>query len=85
MQPMNQEQLMKYIMELGFFLDDAVLYLDMHPDCREALKNYHEVKALYEEAVSIYEASYAPLRNRGVESDCEWTWINAPWPWEGVC
>ncbi len=40
---MNQSdkaQMLRYIQELGFAIDDVVLYLDTHPTDEEALKYY---------------------------------------------
>lgn len=81
---MNQKALLKIIYETGFALDDTILYLDTHPDCKEALSYYHKMKEIYEQAFSDYEENYGPLLATGVTCKNKWEWVNAPWPWEGV-
>lgn len=85
MQQMDRNELLSYINVYGFAVDDTVLYLDTHPDCKEALNYYKEVSQKYQEAVAMYETTYGPLRASSVECSNEWTWIRDPWPWEGVC
>lgn len=85
MQQMDKKELLSYINVYGFAVDDTVLYLDTHLDCKEALNYYEMVSRKYQEAVAMYETTYGPLRASGVECNNEWTWIRDPWPWEGVC
>ena len=79
----DMNPLLVQIYELGFAMDDVVLYLDTHPADQEALQYYQEVKRLRDEAVSYYEASYGPLFYGDVDVNTQgWSWINDPWPWE---
>lgn len=77
--------LMKQVYETGFALVDLVLYLDTHPEDKEALNYYYYVADLYEQAAKAYEEQCGPLTTEGVMDENYWTWINDPWPWEGVC
>lgn len=83
-QRMNRQQLMEWIMMLGFCSVDMALYLDTHPTDVDALDYYKQCRELYEDARKTYEASYGPLTIGGVNSDSEWTWVEGPMPWEGV-
>lgn len=75
--------LLMQIYEIGFAMDDIVLYLDTHPTDQNALNYYQEVKRLRDEAMCTYEASYGPLLNSDVDVSSQgWSWINDPWPWE---
>ena len=75
--------LLAQIYEIGFAMDDIVLYLDTHPTDQNALTYYQEVKRLQDEAVGYYEATYGPLFYGDVDvSKDGWSWINDPWPWE---
>ena len=58
-------KLMKRIDDASFAMDDVILYLDTHPDDRNALNYYRYVVALRKEAVKAYEASFGPLTIEG--------------------
>ena len=63
--------------------DDVILYLDTHPDDRNALNYYRYVVALRKEAVKAYEASFGPLTIEDADDACTWSWLTERWPWEG--
>lgn len=77
--------LMQRINEASFAMDDVVLYLDTHPDDRDALNYYHYVVGMRKEAMDAYESQFGPLMPDAVTSDCKWTWMTEKWPWEGEC
>ena len=37
MNTMSQKQLMRFITEVSFAMDDIALYLDLHPTCKQAM------------------------------------------------
>ena len=78
-------ELLKFITEVSFALNDVTLYLDTHPDDCEALKYYEKYKKQRHQAVCEYEKCYGPLLAYNVNSDNKWSWICTPWPWEGEC
>ena len=80
---MNREQLMKRIQELGFTVDDAVLYLDTHPNCPHAMAYYRVQQDLLRQARQEYQQKYGPLTVHHVQGET-WAWAQQPWPWEGV-
>lgn len=76
------EQIIK-IQELGFACVDLNLYLDNHPDDKNAVSIYNSLSKQYESAICAYEKKYGPLLNFGHgTSACPWQWIDEPWPWE---
>lgn len=75
----------KNIYELSFALVETALYLDTHPNCREALEYYHQIRKQYMEAVEEYNHTCAPLTIDHVHSEDDWAWARTPWPWEGGC
>ncbi|MDO5408104.1 MAG: spore coat protein CotJB [Eubacteriales bacterium] len=75
-------ELLRKVYETGFALDDAALYLDTHPTDREAMKYYQCVQQANRDAVQAYERVHGPLMINRVESE-DWSWNDAPWPWEG--
>lgn len=79
-----QEELLQFIYETGFAIDDIVLFLDTHPDDEKALAYYHKYKTLHDEAMKEYAKNYGPLLKTQVNSENCWTWNAEPWPWEGV-
>lgn len=79
----NINPLLAQVYEIGFAMDDVVLYLDTHPMDQQALEYYQQVRRLRDEAVSQYEASVGPLFFSSVDVGRNgWNWINDPWPWE---
>ena len=91
-------KLMKRIDDASFAMDDVILYLDTHPDDRNALNYYRYVVALRKEAVKAYEASFGPLTIEDADDACTWSrlsayyrllhfrppyWLTERWPWEG--
>ena len=58
------------------------LYLNTHPFDEEALALYQDTA---DEAMDVreeYESKYGPLTANVAATECEWLWINNPWPWE---
>ena len=84
-QRMNKQQLMEWIMMLGFCAIDMALYLDTHPCDTDALNYFNQCNELYQDARNSYEEMYGPLTIHGVNSESSWTWVEGPLPWEGVC
>jgi hypothetical protein len=85
---MNQNgcnELLKFIYEVGFAIDDVVLYLDTHPTDQNALAYYAEYRDLRKHAMKEYTQCCGPLTDEDVDVTNYWTWINQPWPWEGEC
>lgn len=80
----DQEQLLQWINMVSFACTDAVLYLDTHPDCSEALAFYQKHVSLRKQALEEYARLYGPLTlDTAASTGNNWAWINHPWPWEG--
>ena len=71
------------LMALDFAIDELGLYLDTHPDDREALDLFHSYINLSRQGREKYEEMYGPLDRRYISANGKYTWINNPWPWEG--
>lgn len=84
---MNRRELLEYINQVSFAVDDVKLFLDTHPQDEEALEYFHNYQEKRNEALREYAAAYGPLTIDTVSEDCDrWNWINEPWPWqEGGC
>lgn len=73
--------LMRRIQELDFARVETQLFLDTHPDCRQALEYYHRLMRELEPLVVEYTAKHGPLTPSAVSTEC-WNWIDGMWPWQ---
>lgn len=80
----EQTRLMRLIQNYSFAVTEAVLYLDTHPHCRQAIRFYDKYRRLYRESVQLYEQKFGPMTMYGNECGDHWQWTEEPWPWE-VC
>ena len=66
-----------------FSMYDTMLYLDIYPECKEALSYYHK---LLEERDALRSALAKRCKRptTAAENSCDesWDWIASPWPWE---
>ena len=62
MNKMNKKQLLRFITEVSFALDDIALYLDLHPDCTKALSSYDNYQS-----IEKFQGTTAALIKRGVD------------------
>lgn len=79
---MNRRALMNKISALGLATHEAVLFLDTHPTCREAMEYFTASKQALDQTVYEYEQCYGPLTAFSTNTENGWTWIDSPWPWE---
>lgn len=79
----EQERMMQAVYTNGFAADDARLFLDTHPQSREALEYYKKKTELYQIARSRYEEKYGPISVENAAMGDHWGWAEHPWPWEG--
>lgn len=81
-QKMDKKRCMINIYQLGFALNEAVLFLDTHPSDAEALNYYNDIKEKFNKVVDIYSDNFGPLLNSNVTSENYWMWVATPMPWE---
>lgn len=74
--------LLRQIMELEFTAIELNLFLDTHPDSREALADYKAVNERLTALRAEYERQCGPLLPFSAGGDECWNWIEEPWPWE---
>lgn len=75
-----RKELMYKIQQLAFAKTESELFLDTHPECRQALEYFKEVVKNLESAVEEYSAKYGPISSSDVEGE-KWTWTESMWPW----
>lgn len=83
MKDMTREELMGKIRELQFAAVELNLFLDNHPENKQALSDYNKISEDLCELKKMYEEKCGPLTNYGyAPSQYPWQWVNEPWPWE---
>ena len=79
----EQEERLLNLDQLAFAAHELNLYLDIHPDDRNALNEFNRYRKMAIEAMNTYENQYGPL---SVDSDTleayPWAWEGTTWPWE---
>ena len=82
--PMNEQaELLTYVDMYTFAMTDLNLYLDVHPDDKEALQLFNEYRKQAIEATKNYENKYGPLQlTSNSLNTFPWAWDNEPWPWD---
>lgn len=81
----EQMELLEFINQISFMLDDIALYLDTHPKCQKALETYGYYRKLRHDAIKDYSKMYTPLNKYNVNNENYFDWVDSPWPWEGAC
>lgn len=75
---------MKKLQAICFVLDDLRLFLDTHPFETQAINKYEEVRTQRNQVISDFETAYGPIEAYNVKQNSQWTWVDSPWPWEGM-
>ena len=81
MDNMSKESLMKKVQELSFAKVETELYLDTHPESKEALNYYRDILSRLDDAMTEYQNKYGPIFAEGVVGD-RWSWVEGAWPWQ---
>ena len=72
------------LMALDFAAHDLSLYLDTHPDDREAFSVYKELLKLAEEGRNRYAKLCGAVDKCSLADSGSYTWVKGPWPWDYV-
>lgn len=78
---MNKDALLDRIHALSFAMTEAQLFLDTHPECRDALIYFKDLRAQLDAAMTEYQNTHGPLLADMTVGD-KWSWIDGPWPWQ---
>lgn len=77
------ERLMYELQMYGFVLDEARLFLDTHPNSKEALAYYRKYSEIYEETKNEFESMFGPITAGKIAAESDsWQWIMDGWPWQ---
>ena len=77
----EKEELLFNIGENCFMMHDLNLYLDVHPDDKEALEMFINYRDKVNDLTNKYERRYGPLCVKNVPGNIPFSWVNAKWPW----
>lgn len=70
------------LMALDFVTQELALYLDTHPDDKEAFETWKCCTELAAQGRQRYVELYGPVtRDETAMFDC-WVWPEDPWPWD---
>lgn len=78
----ERHEMLCALQQYDFALYDLQLYLDSHPNCMEAMRQYKKYKAMKKNTEEQYIRMYGPIRAEQSDTDGQWNWIEDPWPWE---
>lgn len=76
---MNKDKLLKRVSTFGFAMHEYRLFLDTHPNDKEAMELFNNAEKKYAAAKEEYEKQFGPLTLNGLNSD---DWLKDPWPWQ---
>lgn len=79
---MSRSELLDIIDKTSFAMDDTRLFLDTHPNSREALMFYTKMQEKRNMAIKEYTENYGPIRAYDVAPSDVWKWNMGPWPWQ---
>ncbi len=77
----RKETLMRKIQAYGFTAHECALYLDCHPNNKQALSRYSKAIKEMNEAVAQYEGLYGPITVQAAGGQ-SWNWVKGAWPWQ---
>ena len=81
----EREQLLRDIGMADFVLTELALFLDTHPQDRRALEYFNHYNRIKNQMEKEFSQKYFPLNLRLADCSKEWSWGEAPLPWEGEC
>lgn len=83
---MSRDELLTELMQLDFMAVDLALYLNTHPDDTEVIEQYNKTIRAADVVRDKFESMYGPLCSfRSLSRECDFGWIDNPWPWQRVC
>lgn len=79
----DREAFLYNVMEYSFAINDLNLYLDTHPNDKEALSYLEYLINEEDKYKKEYLNKYGPLDICDTEGNT-YNWIENPWPWDGL-
>ena len=80
---MNERKtLLSRIATCDFILYETALFLDTHPNCKDALDYYQKHLEMRKSAEEEYTKKFGMLKHSDYNGQNNWQWTEGPWPWE---
>lgn len=81
---MSKSEMLKRISELDFAITDLNLYLDTHPENKEALEMLTKLAATCKSLKADFTQKYGPLLVTDVMNETPFSWVSPEhkWPWQ---
>ncbi|MDR6224865.1 spore coat protein CotJB [Desmospora profundinema] len=71
------------IQVVDFVLVELNLYLDTHPQDRQAIEQYNQYTQKSQILKHRFECAFGPLTHFGGSPSTDpWSWHQPPWPWQ---
>ncbi len=80
----DRNMLLHRIQVCDFVLHETALFLDSHPNHKEALEYFRKHAAMAQAAKMEYTQKYGPITYMDAAQGDRWTWVDQPWPWENT-
>ncbi len=77
----DRDRLLLEIQMYGFYLTDLGLYLDMHPQDKQALKLFNETREKYYKKVADFDNRFYPLNSFHSNKTDTYEWLEGKFPW----
>ena len=78
----NREAMLRKLSAAQFTLWEIHLYLDTHPQDKNAIAMYRKMAKKTRECMDIYNSKFGPLYAHESRDMNYWNWIDMPWPWD---
>ena len=80
---MEREELLEKLTQLDFMSVYLALYLNTHPDNKEAIAEYNRIVKAADGVRAKYEKIAGPMCSFRSVNRCDdrWQWDDCPWPW----
>jgi len=78
----NKCELMRKLQAYNFAAYDMLLFLDTHPDDKQAFSIFKDLVTNTKKIKEEYERNYGPLSPFSAAMYDSFEWLNSPWPWE---
>ncbi len=77
----ERDRLLRQIAAVDFAMIELHLFMDSHPNDREAGRKLDEYEKKSTALRKEFEEKYGPLTSMQKEGN-RWAWICDPWPWD---
>ncbi len=81
---MSRDEMLRQIMELEFAVTDLNLYLDTHPNSKEALEMFTKLAAMLKSLKYDYAQKHEPITAMDASNNTPFEWVSDKykWPWQ---